>query len=787
MNQSPVSPHGAPVHGRANLPVQAADPLVGREADIEALHLALRAGTAVLIHGPAGIGKTALCAALAGGYAELPGGVLWMDVDRDSLRSLVTRGLRALGAEVPPLDGDLERASQVLHELLRETMPLVVLDGELPAQDLREFVRRCTSGVPVLLTQQTLVSGPWTPYAIGALSADDSRALLLARADGKLTDDDPAVKLLVSALAGHPLSLIIAARQVAIGCAPDAFLARIPNLPPGQKNRAIGAVMAGYRSLPAELQGMVMLVGTAPARGATAELLSDVSGARPEVLQERMAQLAAAGLVERRTVFGQPYYAVHELVQEFAQAFLRGKNRLNTMITRYLQGLPAYVRRNSAEPSAVCFDRLSAEIPNLMAGALFAAQQNRSDFVREIAVVLGAAGPNGFVATRRFEPELAWLHILLEHPSAASNGVLGDVPEAPAEPAEPPAEVAGAHSVVSPVAADVSVPAASVPEVSEVVGPAETGEAPAAQAADRATAEYEEAAQSFQADGDVSDELAAIEALAKLNLESANYEAVLAYLDRGTALAQDRDNPQREGEMLIILGDLQMDLERYEGAEAAYREAIAALRPVEAWLDIGLTLEKLGGVYLKLQRPEEALGVWQQALPIFEHQGRTDLVRKVLNRLGDVRQRQALWEQAHSYYLRALEAAQTLEDPWAQFVQLSKLGYLMEIGGNPAGATIYYRRALHLAFGLDDVEQLARTLMALGRMLIDDTAQLNRALQLLEAANALLPDDSEAQRLLRRAKTRHDRLIRAGITVPLSEDSAEDYARRAFSEPDPVF
>jgi hypothetical protein len=68
-------------------------------------------------------------------------------------------------------------------------------------------------------------------------------------------------------------------------------------------------------------------------------------------------------------------------------------------------------------------------------------------------------------------------------------------------------------------------------------------------------------------------------------------------------------------------------------------------------------------------------------------------------------------------------------------------------------------------------------------MLVDDTAYLNRSLQLLQAASELLPDDTEVKRLLNRAKTRQERLLRAGITLPLAEESLEEFARSA-AEPD---
>ena len=104
----------------------------------------------------------------------------------------------------------------------------------------------------------------------------------------------------------------------------------------------------------------------------------------------------------------------------------------------------------------------------------------------------------------------------------------------------------------------------------------------------------------------------------------------------------------------------------------------------------------------------------------------------------------------------------------------------MEASGRRDDAMLYYRRALHFAFKLDDHEALGTALLALARLLIDDTTQLHRAVQVLEEAQTYLPDNPEVQRLLGRVKTRQKRLIQAGITLPLAQDSLEDYAQSAL-------
>jgi tetratricopeptide (TPR) repeat protein len=818
MSQQPVLSHEAPIYGSRNLPVRPAERLFGRDADLDTIHLALKAGTAVLLHGPAGIGKTALAAALASGYAELPGGVLWLEVVDDTVPLLLGRAARAYGADLSTAGPDLSASMAQVRGVLQENRPLVVLDGRVDIDAALEFVRGCASGIPSLLIHSKLVAGPWTPHAVTPLGSDDALAMLMQVAGTSLDADAAELARLGEALDGHALSIVLAAHQLAAsGAQPAQFLDQIPELPSGVVNRALGAITAAYRLLPSELQGMVMLLGTAFAAEAGEELLSDITGAPAEAIRMRMQQLVARGFASERGVYGQSCFAVHELVQMFAESFLRGKQRLETMRARYMDGLLVYVRRHAVEANPSHYQRLAAEMANIMAAGRYAAENEKISFLNDLVGLLKPTTSESFVAACGYQAAFRWLQRLVEPPKApvetgAQVGkVAGQVSEEEVVETEPSwkstprqfdiiegvqeQDTMPAQAVAALDELEKAAPPETVPESERQPAPtlelptdAEALERLGRQAAEAgATSEsidrYSQALEGYKADGNVEDELAALEALAVLSLESEKYSDVLSYIDQGMVLAHEADNPRREGELLSVLGDLQAGLGRVDGAETAYKEAINAFRPTEAWLNIGLTLNKLAFLYLEEQRYEDALAMWEQTLPIFEREQRTDLLRDVLDRLGDTQAELMQWDNARANYTRALELTQSAGDKTAAFVQLSRLGLLYESSGDREGAQLYFRRALHLAFELDDKQELGFTLLALARMLVDDTVHLNRSLQLLQAASELLPDNSEVKRLLNRAKTRQERLLRAGITLPLAEETLEEYARAA-AEPD---
>jgi len=782
MSQQPVVPHGAPIHGNHNLPVHPPDRLFGRDADIASVHLALKAGTAVLLHGPAGAGKTALAAALAAGYAELPGGVLWFDTANDTIRSLLNRVARAYTLPIADLSDDTSAQTQAIHDLLQQNHPLVVLDGHLQFDAAREFVRLCASGIPLLLTHSRLVPGPWTPYNVGLLSEPDAEAMLMHLSEMPLEAELTSIS---QALAGHPLSIFVAARQFATGSIqPADLLSRINEIPTDETSREIGVLMTAYRLLPSTLQGMVLLLGTAFAGGASEELLSDVSNAPANVIRTAMRQLVTRGFALERAAYDQPYFAAHELVQVFAQAFLQGKQQLDTMRLRHLRGLLTFVRRYTSDSSPVNQNRLATEIDNILAASVYAAQHQQA-LLQELVQAVTTPAAASFVTARGFQPEFEWLSYLLQHPEAAPMGLLSvprleiaevvketppDVTEEDTSPAQPIDIKAAELAVQGQPEALLSIEEARSLQQSAQQLAAQGNTA-------QAISQFSQALATYRANGDVADELEALEALATLSLQQENAEAVLTYVDQGMALAQKLDNPQREGHMLTLLGDLQAMLGHDEGAEVAYQEAINALRPTEAWLDIGVVLDKLASLYLDMGRSQDAVAMLEQTISIFDRIRRDDHLLTAYRRLGDVHARLMNWDKALTYHTQALELIRESGDSQAVLEQMKQLGQLSETSGDRDGAQSYYRQALGIAFKLQNRQLLGEALLGLGRLLMDDTPQLNRVVQLLEAANENLPGDTEIQRLLRRAKARQERLVNAGVALLDVEENLEDYAR----------
>jgi tetratricopeptide (TPR) repeat protein len=288
---------------------------------------------------------------------------------------------------------------------------------------------------------------------------------------------------------------------------------------------------------------------------------------------------------------------------------------------------------------------------------------------------------------------------------------------------------------------------------------------------------YSRTLDTYRANNDVNDELAALESLALLSLQQGDYEHVLAYIDQGTVLAQQTDNPQREGHLLVVLGDMQSALGKFSGAENAYHEALRVFEPAGAWHDIGQTYEKLGELYLDQDRVQDAISAWQTSLTHYEQAGQPDRGTALLELIGDAHVELMQWDQAIEVHQTVLERLQTAGNRVAVLDQIRRLGEVAEESGRPDVARSYYRRALDASLQIEGEQaQQAEVMLDLARLMIDDTSQLNRVTQLLEAAAQRLPDNADAQRLLGRARTRLERLVRAGVELLPAEDTLEEWA-----------
>ncbi|MGW2699574.1 BTAD domain-containing putative transcriptional regulator [Streptomyces sp. NPDC001340] len=206
-------------------------PQLGRMASMLCADTGADTGAAVVaIHGPAGMGKSALAVRVAHAVAgHFPDGQLYVDLQgaRSGLRPLspgeVLGGfLRVLGAD--PHGLSQAEAAALLQSLLAERRVLVVLDNAADASQVRPLLP-AGRGCATVITGRTVLSTlDAEQIGLGELGhADVVRALALCAGEARVAQDPEAVGAVARACGGHALAVRIA----------GARLAERPDLPIG--------------------------------------------------------------------------------------------------------------------------------------------------------------------------------------------------------------------------------------------------------------------------------------------------------------------------------------------------------------------------------------------------------------------------------------------------------------------------------------------------------------------------------------------------------------------------
>ncbi len=804
------TPYNAPIKDAKLLPAQPPAQVFGRNRELASGHVALKAGTAIFLYGPVGVGKTALAAVLAAAYTvQNAGGVLWFHMNEDDADLLLARVGRAYGVNSLTANEDAGERLKIVRALLERNRPLIVLDGLTDSEAVRDFARSAAAGIPLIVTNDTQAAGPWMPIPIPALSADAAGQMLRTLSGrheaGYAEDLDGICRI----LNGDPLAIELAGRLMAADDVKPAELltALLGTIPSGVTRADAQETMlaVAYKGLTPTAQAVLLILGSAFGGDATAELLADMSGMPAAQLAPVMRQIYMHGFVHESSVYGQARYTLHERVQIYVRGLMDANQRLAAVENRSLDAILAYVKRH-ARPEISDHDRLAAEMDNIIGGAAFATSTGQEPPVRQLVTLL-SADAGDFVTLRGFQTEMLQLRKLLALVGRISTSI--DTPPSSViarTPATPIAQVESTapESVVEPVAEVPSEPPVSMISFRTADSPPSTPFLTPAPPPLAMEPELPVRSDLFSGPSsaphsfpDLPDELATVGAetsgIAPFD-ESVMIEPLepspeamsappltpVAALQHAIDDARANKDNKTLSASLEQLGDLYLADNDAPRAVSAYTEATEALRATEDWLAIGLVMRKLGNAYIRQGQTNEGILMFEQALTIFRKQRQPDQEMLTLGMVGDSYATLHNWPKAQESHEAALYLARETHAYAEESVYLGDIAFACEAQGNVADAVDFYREGLHVAYGLNDGELAGHYAYQLGRLLLDDTTTLNQAVQLLGEAATRLPADDAVQRLLKRGRRRLEHLHAGGVDVPLALANT-DYAAAVVS------
>ncbi|MBO3705218.1 MAG: tetratricopeptide repeat protein [Candidatus Accumulibacter sp.] len=206
-------------------------------------------------------------------------------------------------------------------------------------------------------------------------------------------------------------------------------------------------------------------------------------------------------------------------------------------------------------------------------------------------------------------------------------------------------------------------------------------------------------------------------------------------------LARLHTHLARPASALQALGDLESRLGRPDEARGLYDRALVLYEKEQAGLGQANTLKALGDLESRLGRPDEARGLYDRALVLYEKEQAGLGQANTLQALGDLESRLGRPDEARGLYDRALVLYEKEQAGLGQANTLQALGDLQRAGANHAQAVKTYQRALALYAKEQEpigtaytFAELARCLHALRKEGLRDEA-LRSALDAAERAH----------------------------------------------------
>lgn len=674
--------HEAPAHAAGSLPITLPPKLSGRDPLLAQVYSVLKTNKPILIYGASGIGKTALAGALASAYTELPGGALWLNVDDSPLEELIVRVGRAYNIpEIMSSDTPLGMVGAVASTLTANK-PLIVLDGRHNAQATSSFISRCAANLPVMIVSRDALPG-WPALELKQLEAAPSIAML--RQAAALGDDafEDELDELASILDYIPFALSVAggtmrtARQ-----SPADYLKAFEQIPTSAgATPQLLALTIGFRALNNALQGVMLVLGATFTGGASAELLSMLSGAPQETITQVMTLLDQANLVEKSERYDAPYYQLHEITRAFAETWLRGSGRLETLQAKVRDTVLAYAQKYSADTPAA-HDKLATEMEQIMAVAQWSANKGDRDLANQLVVSLMQAGD--------FINERGYVYELLNLRQFASSFTTA-FPAYPT-PTRPEDALAETEAVLDDEADDFEDDDFEDEDFED-------------------DDDFEDEDDELDDDGgpdsllDLEDELddddagavfAPTSAPPSVPGLSAAPNDELARLQTSLREAKAEDNPVREVELHAQIGDLQVRRGMENEAISSYSEALTGYEQLEDAVGTLNVLDKLATLMAKTENSSAAVLHATRGIKLADELGDPDTKMFLLVALGDARQQLGESAEAVGAFSNALEIARTEGDAQNEALILFKLGYAQLDNSDADTASETWEQALKL-------------------------------------------------------------------------------------------
>ncbi len=795
---SDFTTHEAPVHSARELPTMLPGKLIGREQALAQVYAHLKGRKSVLLYGLTGSGKTALAATLAAAYAQQPGGVLWLNIDNPRLEELLVRVGRAYQVEeITHSENPLSMIGAV-ENTLKANKPFIVIEGTIQEDVVSRFITRCMDGLPILITANTRLSGPWETHEITPLEPDDATALFKRESRTESTEHDNTIGSLVGLVNQLPFAIVLMARSMLVSKkSPSEFLTIMEKIS-GEDNPGTIALKASFATLTNVLQGLILMMGATFNGQISSQLMTMVSGSSGEAVEKAMNILAQLSLIGRHQRYGANYYMMHSLSHEFALMTLRNSNRLDDLQKKMRDTILTYARQYQGSTNDA-YQKLATEMDTFMAAARWGVSHNDREVASALVSVISES--NGFVSTCGYLYEQLQLRALSTGSDSAfpaydddrtidilddNNEVTfddEDVLEAILEDSEDDEQediieiddimVLRSSLAQAKQAGDVEKQL----EILQSIGTLQIEQG----MQNEAIPIYSETLALHEDSDNQTGILETLDMLSALMVKTENSQAAIMNATHGIKLADELDNKITKLQLYLTLGDAHQQLGESDTAIKDYGEALAIARMTNDKQNEAIAFYRLGNAQLDDGNAGAAVDTWERALALFKSQEKRDYEGRTLGGLGNAYGELNRWAEAVNFHTSALHIAREIDDKDEEALQLSSLAYAATQAKQLGEAVLRYRQALHLAYEKDDIDNIVSNIVDLVRLLVESRKHVTVAELLINDAYTREPNDRDVSQLKQRVDS--EKMLAEAYKTNMIEvtGTATEYAANAYA------